>query len=210
MTLAKRNIPAVLCNLFILCAEIIIVIIKLPSSGASAFSYYTFLSNLMGTAAAVIFLISAFSGFKRLVRAKTIIRYYATCMLAFTFIIVITVLTPMAMSAGMDPSFLYIQDTAAFHHLIHPVLSFISFIFFEDNRTLKKKQPAVMLGISLAYTAVLITLNILNITDGPYPFFQVYNNPVWATLLWLAGLAGFDYLINYLIFRAGTRSSHRT
>lgn len=161
----------------------------------------------MGMAAGLVFLISAFSGFARFTKGRVILRYYATCMLAFTFIIVITVLTPMCLSVNMDPSFLYIEDSAAFHHLIHPIVSFISFVFFEDNRALKKTQPAVMLCLNLCYTGVLITLNILKIADGPYPFFQVHNNPVWATVLWLICLAGADYLLNYLIYRAGVKSS---
>lgn len=195
-----------LCNIFLFVSELVIIINRIPTVQASAFSYYTLLSNLLAMAAGLVFMIHGFSGFRRLTKAKTLLRYYATCMLFFTFIIVITVLTPMCLSVKMDPSFLYTGD-GALHHLAHPIVSFVSFVFLEDNRALKNKQPAVMLGISLCYTAVLITLNILRIVDGPYPFFQVYNNPVWGTILWLACLAAGDYLLNYLIYRAGVKAS---
>ena len=206
MKSSKRNIPAILINLFIFISELIIVITSIPTAHAYVFRYYTFISNLMGMAAGLVFLISSFSGSGRLTMAKTLLRYYATCMLTLTFIVVLAALTPMAMSVQMDPSFLYIEGSAAFHHVIHPVLSFISFVFFEDNRTLEKKQTVVMLGITACYATVLITLNIFRIVDGPYPFFQVHTFPLWFIILWIAGLTGFHYLINYLIYRCGTRS----
>ena len=201
----KRDIVAFIINLFIIAAELSVIIIKLPRSGPSAFRYYTLLSNLMGMAAGIVFMLSFFSGFKRLVPAKTILRFYATCMLAFTFIIVTAVLTPMAMSVNMDPSFLYLGHDAFLQHLAHPVLSFVSFVFLEDNRTLKKKQPSIMLLLTLCYAVVLILLNAVRIVDGPYPFLQIYNNPVWVTILWITGLSGFNYLMNFLIYKAGTR-----
>lgn len=205
MKTRAQNLTAILINLFIVVSELVMIIKRMQSADVLAFSYYTILSNLMAMAAGIIFLIHAFSGSERLKYARTMLRYYATCMLAFTFIIVISVLTPMCFYARLDPSFLYLENAALFLHVINPALSFVSFVFLEDNSTLKKDHPAFMLLISFCYTVVLIILNILRIVDGPYPFFQVYNNPVWATILWIVGLAGFDYLINYLIYRVGTR-----
>ena len=209
--LKKRDIAAFIINLFIFVSELIVIINKFPTADGSEFRYYTFLSNLMGMAAAVIFMLSAFTGFRKLIRAKSILRFYATCMLTFTFIVVVAVLTPMAMSVQMDPEFLYAEDGAFFQHVAHPLLSMISFIFLEDNRALSKKQPLYMLLLTFLYTVILIILNILRIvTDGPYPFFQVYVFPVWFIIAWIVGLAGFNYLMNYLIYRAGTRKNRIT
>ena len=206
--LLKRDIAALIINLFIFVSELIVVISKIPTADGSEFRYYTFLSNLVGMAAGFVFMLSAFTGFRSLVRAKTILRYYATCMLTLTFIVVIAVLTPMVLSVGRDPTFLYAENAAFVQHLAHPVLSFISFVFLEDNRTLKKKQPLYMLLLTVCYTAVLLTLNILRIvTDGPYPFFQVYDYPLWFIIIWILGLAAFNYLLNFLIYRAGARSN---
>lgn len=204
-TFTKRDFAAFLFNIFIFVSELIVVITKLHTADGSEFSYYTFLSNLTGMAAAFIFMLSFFSRFKRFSKAKTILRFYATCMLSFTLLIVVFVLTPMAMSVEMDPSFLFTGFAAFTQHIANPVISFISFVFFEDNRSLKKKQPLLMLLLCICYTFILITLNIIRVVDGPYPFFQVYYYPPWAIILWIVGLAGFNYIMNYLIFRAGTR-----
>ena len=181
------------------------IISKIPNADGSEFSYYTFLSNLMGMAASVLFVLSFSRRFRNLTKAKTILRFYATCMLSFTFLIVIFVLTPMAMSVEMDPSFLFTGFAAFTQHIANPVISFISFVFFEDNRSLKKKQPLLIMLISMCYAFILIALNIIRVVDGPYPFFQVYSFPLHSIILWIIVLAIFNYLIDHLIYLAGRK-----
>lgn len=206
-TISKRTIAAIILNLFILVSELIIVITNIPSRGFSALSYYTVLSNLLGMVAGFIFVWSAFTGFEKFKKTRPLIRYYATCMLAFTLVVVFCLLVPMAVYAGMNPSFLLIEDTAPIQHIINPVLSFISFIFLEDNSDLKKGQHLKMLYLTLLYAMILIILNIVNVVSGPYPFFQVHDYPVVYIILCLAALSGVTLLINYLILKfRGTKS----
>lgn len=203
--ITKRDIFAIIFNLFIFTAELIIVIIKIPGLPPSSFSYYTLLSNLMGLVASFFFLLSACMRFSKFTLAKTLLRYYATCMLALTFIIVIAVLLPMVLSVGMDPAMLFTEDTAMIHHVINPALSFISFVFLEDNSLLTKAQPFFMLCITTGYGIILIILNLTYVVDGPYPFLQVYNMPVWMTILWFVGIGTGTYFINLFIYKMGTR-----
>lgn len=197
----KLFIPAIICNLFILISELTVVITELPVRGFSSLNYYTVLSNLLGMVAAVLFICSAITSFKRLNKTRTLLRYYATCMLSFTFIVVFTMLVPLAHAAGMGTAFLLTEGAAPVQHIINPVLSFVSFMFFEDNSLLKKRQPLIMLSLTLLYAFIMIGFNIARMANGPYPFFQVYDYPIVMIILWLAGLIGVTYLINFLIYR---------
>ena len=198
--ISGKTIFAIIINLFIFVTEVVIVITNLPHRGGSALVYYTTLSNLMGMAAAFVFLWSAFSGFRALNKTRILLRFYATCMLSFTLIVVFCVLIPMAIHAGIDPIFLLTEDTALLHHVINPVLSFISFIFLEKNMALKKAQPFIMLCLTLCYAFIMLFFNIIKWVDGPYPFFQVYQYPAWMIVIWFAVLFGVSYLINFLIY----------
>lgn len=55
---------------------------------------------------------------------------------------------------------------------------------------------------TLVYGIVLIFLNIIHAVNGPYPFLMVYEQPVWATLLWaitiLGGVYGLSILLKFL------------
>jgi len=201
MTAKRFLIPAIVFNLFILFSEIVIIFTELPVRGFSALSYYTVLSNLLGMVAAAFFIYSAITGFKHLNTARTLLRYYATCMLSFTFIVVFTMLVPLAHAAGMGTAFLLTEGAAPVQHIINPVLSFVSFMFFEDNSLLKKRQPLIMLSLTLLYAFIMIGFNIARMANGPYPFFQVYDYPIIMIILWLAGLIVVTYLINFLIYR---------
>lgn len=198
--ISRKIIFAFIINLFIFVAELIIVITNLPIRGGSALVYYTTLSNLTGMAAAFVFLWSAFSSFRSLNKTRILLRFYATCMLSFTMIVVLFVLIPMALYAGINPIFLLTEDTALIHHIINPVLSLISFIFLENNKALKKAQPFVMLCLTLCYAFIMLFFNIIKRVDGPYPFFQVYQHPAWQIVIWFVVLCGVSYITNFLIY----------
>ena len=198
--ISRKTIFAIIINLFIFVAELIIVITNLPIRGGSALVYYTTLSNLTGMASAFVFLWSAFSGFRLLNKTRILLRFYATCMLSFTMIVVLFVLIPMALYAGINPIFLLTEDTALIHHIINPVLSLISFIFLENNKALKKAQPFVMLCLTLCYAFIMLFFNIIKRVDGPYPFFQVYQHPAWQIVIWFVVLCGVSYIANFLIY----------
>ena len=38
---------------------------------------------------------------------------------------------------------------------------------------------------------------------GPYPFFEVYHQPVYASVLWAVGLLGVNYLYAWLLWHLG-------
>ena len=38
---------------------------------------------------------------------------------------------------------------------------------------------------------------------GPYPFFEVYHQPVYVSVLWAVGLLGVNYLYAWLLWHLG-------
>ncbi|MGN1222476.1 MAG: hypothetical protein ACI4TT_04510, partial [Christensenellales bacterium] len=55
------------------------------------------------------------------------------------------------------------------------VLSIISFLLFENQMRLKKFSIIFPAIPTLLYGVICITLNILKLLEGPYPFFYVYD-----------------------------------
>ena len=51
--------------------------------------------------------------------------------------------------------------------------------------------------------AVILPLNILRVIVGPYPFFEVYHQPVYVSVLWAVGLLGVNYLYAWLLWHLG-------
>ena len=41
------------------------------------------------------------------------------------------------------------------------------------------------------------------IRDRPYPFFEVYHQPVYVSVLWAVGLLGVNYLYAWLLWHLG-------
>ena len=58
----------------------------------------------------------------------------------------------------------------------------------------------VLIGLA---AAVILPLNILRVIVGPYPFFEVYHQPVYVSVLWAVGLLGVNYLYAWLLWRLG-------
>ena len=49
---------------------------------------------------------------------------------------------------------------------------------------------------------VLVIFNLLKIVDGPYPFLQIYNQSIIASILWFIAIVGgaacFSLIIRFL------------
>lgn len=57
-------------------------------------------------------------------------------------------------------------------------------MLFEADRTMTFKQSLVGFVPTLLYAAVAYPCNIMRLWDGPYPFLQVLNMPLWQSIGW--------------------------
>ena len=75
-------------------------------------------------------------------------------------------------------------------HTLCPIVSIISFLYFE--RHIFKGWKAVWIALihTILYAILAITLNIAKVWEGPYPFLMVYKNPVWQTIAYSIVILG--------------------
>lgn len=183
----KKLFAFLICNLAIAILEAIGLISSFMQIGATALIYYTELSNIFLFLVSVINLIFGIRALKnkKLAIPKTIWNLFHAAVSAttVTFLVVVFVLS------WMYGDLLYVLTAGSmlYTHTLCPILAIISFIVFAP-KIFSKKDAIHALSSTLAYAAVAITLNILHVWHGPYPFLFVYEQPIWASIAWSIGI----------------------
>ena len=153
------------------------------------FAFYTQLSNTAALVSSVLFLIL------RGAAAAVYLRYLAVCMLLMTVFVTLCILVPM----GGGFRKMMLSGSGLYHHTLCPVVCVISYVFFEPHVRVWLLPSLVTLG----YGIVMMILNALRKTDGPYPFFRVHNQSKAASFLWMAALFCVIAGISYAVTLAG-------
>ena len=142
-------------------------------AGFKSFMYYTFISNAISAVASLLVLVF---GLKYFVE---VIRYLSVCMMVMTFFVTTCILIPL--SKGRL-KFLY-KGSGLFQHFICPVLSVVTYVFFENRvPTYWAWLPVV---VTLAYGVTMVLINNAGKVDGPYPFFQIKKYGTKKIVLWM-------------------------
>ena len=188
----KRNISIIL-NVLIIIFEIIGLLLAYDSIKAIDLSYYTIDSNIFLLITSILYLIYRNKRSKFL----SIVKYSSTLSVSVTFLVVILVLLPML---DFNFKFLFLEHGGLFLHLLCPLMAIVSFIFFEKHEIeniLKNNLRAVY--FTIIYAVILISLNILRIVNGPYPFLKVYEQSVLASVLWTIAILGGTLVLSRLL-----------
>lgn len=161
-----------------------------------AWDYYTQLSNYFGLFATIIYTFY-FLKRKPIPKWSSLLKYSATLSMSVTFLVVVFILCPMF---GMESLFWMLFSGAnLFYHTLCPIIMFISFIFFEKHDIKGFKDNFRAIYFTIAYAVVFIILNILKVYDGPYPFLQVYNQPIYMSVIWFIVIVGGAFGLGKLI-----------
>ena len=190
-----KNRIAIAINIAIIIFEIIGIIVRLNVKHSIGIEYYTMDSNLLALISAILYIFSSKRKQKKSVEIS-ILKLISTVMLTVTFLVVVFVLSPMLENGHY---ILMLTDQMLYNHTICPILAILSFIFFEEY-ALKKSHIIWPIASTAIYAVILITLNLLHIIDGPYPFLQVYNQPVIATIGWSILILGGTGALSYLYY----------
>lgn len=150
------------------------------------FIFYTLLSNMTTFLSCIALLLAG--GEAGWVRA---LRYLSVCMMTMTALVTAFILVPM----GGDPKVLLWSGSGLYHHVVCPVINFISYVFFEKH----VNMILLPILVTLVYGLIMLWLNWKRVIDGPYPFFRVHNQSGLATVVWMAALVGVIALISYSI-----------
>ena len=189
----KRLIAAIAVNALVVVLEIVSMAFGIHKHGLlENFVFYTELSNLFGGIVCAICLVAeirSLRGGRGLGRPLLWAKYAASCCLLMTLFVVTFLLTPMLYSIGRDGFYLmFIDGVKLITHFGAPLLVTGSYVLFEADRSMTVRQSLVGFVPTLAYAAVAYPCNIARVWDGPYPFFQVWNMPVWQSVLWFVAL----------------------
>lgn len=106
-----------------------------------------------------------------------------------TFLVVFLVLIPWANNTGADGTrMLLFSGAQPFMHAICPVIVFVSFVFLQTDQPLPRRTIWLGAAPVYFYGTIALILNIARVMSGPYPFLFVYQQPVWASALWVVAL----------------------
>ena len=206
----KKLLFSTVLNYIIVILEIYSISISARNKGYGMFRFYTDNSNMFALFAC--FLLAMYQTIS-LLKNKDItpmwvknLKYYSTCCVALTFIIVACFLAPLCGINGIVIMFTY--NSMFYHHLICPLLVVISFMFFEKYN-FKHNIIYKALIPTLGYGIVILILNLLKVVRGPYPFLFVYELPVWSIVLFMIAIVLLAFSLNWIIWRFNKKLSNR-
>ena len=194
---SKYLLEAVL-NLLIFISSLSGCIIIYFKQGFTMLMFYTVDSNILALLASLLVGIYALKAYKsgvKIPESIKMLKYVSVCCLTVTFIVVVLVLAPMNGIKGYQ--MMLFSGDMLFHHLISPVLSILTFLMFDRVSYSNSKSASFALIPTIIYAVILITLNLLRIVEGPYPFLRVYAQPFYLSLIWFILIVGGAYLIAY-------------
>jgi hypothetical protein len=137
-----------------------------------------------------------------------ILKFVAACALMMTFLVVFIILIPWACSAGYDGvKMLLFSGAQPLMHVICPLIALASFVFLQTDDPLP--WQTIWLGAAPVYLygTVATILNAARIMVGPYPFLYVYEQPIWASMLWIAALCCLGTAIAAAVWALNRRAS---
>lgn len=148
--------------------------------------FYTHQSNFLAMIASALFvLVGTVALFRdgRIPRPLKGFRLMCAVQLYITFIVVLVGLAPMNAFAGGSLYAMY-GGPMFVMHLMAPIVSLVSFVFFEGTPRLTLGDAFLAIQYTWLYSLVMVILNAAGTVDGPYPFLMVDVNPWWVTLLY--------------------------
>ena len=182
----------------------------LTSTGMHAFKYFTVLSNILVGLASLILLIYEYllnnKRIKKIPKYAFLLKYMGTVAVSLTFLVTLFYLSP---SLGSKFWFLYQNANLIFHFLV-PVLSFISFCFFEKAElsfkyTFYSLLPTFLYGIYYTINA------LIHMEEGivaiEYDWYGFVKSGLLSVFIVFPLIIFITYIIGYLIFRINKKKS---
>ena len=200
----KKKISLIL-NLLIIIFELIGFIKTYTFNNRIPIEFYTEDSNLLALFTSIIYIIYLLKD-NNIPKWLSEIKYISTICLTVTFVVVLFILTPIY---NFNFIGMFFENSLLYHHLLCPILSIITFIYFDKLRIFSLKDNFIGISFTIIYGILLIILNILDIIVGPYPFLMVKNQSILMSILWFIIILGLTYFISSLLRKLYTKNSER-
>lgn len=187
----KRNVSIAL-SIIIIILEIIALIVCYNSFGINL-AYYTIDSNIFLLISTILYLLTI----NNVPKIVQLLKYSSTLSVFITFLVVVFVLYPMY---NFNFQFLFLDGPNLYMHVLCPVLALISFIFFDSNEIENSlKNNLRSLYFTIIYAIILISLNILNVVSGPYPFLKVNQQSPLMSVFWIVLILGGALILSKVL-----------
>ena len=212
MNRKTKLICALIGNILTAVLSTVGTVMHVRRAGWTVVAYYTTDSNILialsSTVCAVYIALMLAGKLEKTPRAAAIFKYFTVCMIAVTFLVVIFVLAPMYGSYAEGLVRMLFYRHLLFHHFLAPVCGIVTFLFFDEKLEKNRLLPLAALAPTFVYAIATASLNIARLLYGPYPFLLVYEQPVWASILWFFAILSIAYLIALGTY-AGQRALHK-
>ena len=193
----------------ILCfCEVYIVYTKPIEHGIGFLKFFTLQSNILAGISAflyIIFLIRERKTQKHIPLAINMVRYVATIDLILTFLVVALFLGFLVEEGYFS---LYVNCNFFFHFTI-PVISSVSFVFFEETPKLKLRHSFIALIHVLLYAIFYLIVVLTHFKDGAvdlaYDWYAFAQRGIPIAFVCAAVVFGISYLTSYGIYRFKNR-----
>ena len=173
--------------------------------GIHSLRFFTVLSNIFVAVAAFIMLIY---NVKNLIKDSydypdwlITLKYIATTAVTVTFVTVAVLLAPTYAIVGKGYFTLFLGNHI-FMHLITPILSIISFVFFENFHTISFKKSLLGL-LPVALYSILYTTMVIFVgeTNGGWPDFYnfTFGGHNWVIPFSVIGMLLMTFLISIIL-----------
>ena len=200
----KKKDVSLLLNIILILLEIVGFIVSINKSHNLYLEYYTEESNLLALIVTTIFVIYSFKD-KKIPKWLSELKFISNINLAITFVVVLLVLIPLG---NFDFYTYLISGTMKYHHLMCPIISLVSFIFFDELGKYSKKDIYIGLSLTFMYGIVMIILNIIGEIVGPYPFLRIKEQTFYVSIIWFILMFGLSYLIALFLKKLYTKYNH--
>ena len=170
------------------------------------FTFYTEFSNFFALVTSTIVYIYQIRCIKEdtpLPKWVKLVKYFSTCCLTLTFLVVLFVLAPGSGKGGFHSMF--ISGSSLFFHLLNPLLAISSITFFEREPVLEQKVAEMAIFPTFIYATFIYPLIIIEKITPPYPFLNVYAQPLYISFIWFLVLLGAAYASNFGLYFISTK-----
>ena len=83
--------------------------------------------------------------------------------------------------------------------------AFLSFVLLERAPALPRRAIGCAMAPTLVYGGIMLAANVARVYKGPYPFFYVYEQPLWVSGMWVVVILGGALLIAWMVWKLGGR-----
>ncbi len=177
----------------------------LESSKLGMFRFYTVDSNIFMGIVSLIFLIKEISFIKG--KSNSInVSYYILKLIGTVGVTLTFLTTVFYLSRVVDGGLaILLKNSNLFYHLIVPVLSIITFIFFEKNNNIKFKYTFLGIITMVIYSVFYITNIIIHMENGTvelkYDWYYFVQNGTSSIFVVLPIMLIFTYIISLVLWK---------